>query len=235
MAEYTTNRKAAKLDSGLAQPEVVINSALVNQDMRDGYTTYNVAGSTATRTLAEDVQLTGFVKLIGARTAALTIKIDLALGFSRPIIFWNATTGGYTVTVKTTASGTPVGVDLPPGEIAMLTHDGTDIISLSGGSPTWTAPTLLNSWANFGGVNAPAGYYKRGGRVYLRGLIASGTIGAAAFTLPVGYRPAYYHYFATVTYNYVFGSGYIKDNGEVFIHDGNNTFFSLDNISFAVS
>ncbi|HEX8773250.1 MAG TPA: hypothetical protein VF735_06555 [Pyrinomonadaceae bacterium] len=231
----TPNRKIIKLESNLRQPELPINEAEENFDKRDGYVAYDVAGSVATIPMDESIQLYGFIKLTGVRTAALTLKIDLTLGFSRPIIFWNATTGGYTVTVKTTASGTPVGVALPPGEIAMLTHDGTDVISLSGGVPTWTAPTLLNSWANFGGVNAPAGYYKRGGRVYLRGLIAGGTIGATAFTLPVGYRPAYYHYFATVTYNYVFGSGYIKDNGEVFIHDGNNTFFSLDNISFAVS
>jgi hypothetical protein len=56
----------------------------------------------------------------------------------------------------------------------------------------WSAPTLVNGWVNFGGVQA-AGYMKdRMGFVHLRGNIKNGgtTVGTILFTLPAGYRPA---------------------------------------------
>jgi hypothetical protein len=52
----------------------------------------------------------------------------------------------------------------------------------------WTAASLTNSWANVGGFQTAA-YRKRAGRVWLRGSVYGGTLAAAAFTLPVGYRP----------------------------------------------
>jgi len=46
-----------------------------------------------------------------------------------------------------------------------------------------------NSWANFGGGFADAAYQRHpSGLVVLRGFITGGTVGAAAFTLPGGYR-----------------------------------------------
>jgi hypothetical protein len=58
----------------------------------------------------------------------------------------------------------------------------------------WTAPTLLNSWQNIGGSEPPAGYYKDSlGIIHIRGAVKSGSsITATVFTLPAGYRPAYY-------------------------------------------
>lgn len=54
----------------------------------------------------------------------------------------------------------------------------------------WIAPTLLNSWVNHDPPNwESAGYRKRNGLVEARGLIKNGTLGAAAYRLPVGYRP----------------------------------------------
>ena len=56
-------------------------------------------------------------------------------------------------------------------------------------TPTWIAPTLLNSWANYGGGYNNAGYMKDAlGFVHLRGLIKNGNI-ATIFNLPSGYRP----------------------------------------------
>lgn len=55
----------------------------------------------------------------------------------------------------------------------------------------WAAPTLTNSWANYGGVfNTTAYRLDSNGYVHLKGLIRNGTVGSAAFTLPTGYRPA---------------------------------------------
>jgi hypothetical protein len=60
-------------------------------------------------------------------------------------------------------------------------------------TPTWTAPTLLNSWVNFGSGWSEAGYYKDAfSRIHLRGLIHDGTMTVPVnlFTLPAGYRPS---------------------------------------------
>lgn len=52
---------------------------------------------------------------------------------------------------------------------------------------------FLNSWQNYETPNPPntrsAGFYRDRGRVYLTGVIKSGTSGTAAFTLPEGYWP----------------------------------------------
>jgi sorbitol-specific phosphotransferase system component IIA len=54
----------------------------------------------------------------------------------------------------------------------------------------WLTPTLLNSWVNYGGTMQPAQYKRIGDRVYIRGVVKSGT-GSPIFTLPAGYRPPY--------------------------------------------
>jgi Tfp pilus assembly protein PilV len=58
---------------------------------------------------------------------------------------------------------------------------------------TWTAPTLQNSWVNYGSGWTGAGYTKSpDGIVALQGLIRSGTVtsGTTIATLPSGYRPS---------------------------------------------
>lgn len=60
-----------------------------------------------------------------------------------------------------------------------------------GAAPTWVAPTLLNSWANFNaGTDQVAQYTKDArGFVEIRGSIKSGAPSSIAFQLPAGYRP----------------------------------------------
>jgi len=62
-------------------------------------------------------------------------------------------------------------------------------------APTWIAPTLLNSWVNYGnGIVGDAGYYKDAlGRVHIKGVIKDGTATASTvlFQLPAGYRPGH--------------------------------------------
>ncbi len=54
----------------------------------------------------------------------------------------------------------------------------------------WQAVTFENSWVDVGGAFNSAEFRALGDkRVEIRGLISSGTIGLAAFTLPVGFRP----------------------------------------------
>src|SRR3954471_15471582 len=52
----------------------------------------------------------------------------------------------------------------------------------------WIAPTLAGAWANHTpGTWAVAGYRRKNGIVYLKGLVKSGT--GTIFTLPNGFRP----------------------------------------------
>ena len=97
------------------------------------------------------------------------------------------------------------------------------------------APTLLNSWVNFDGGYLQAGYFKDGsGRIYLQGLIKSGTVGSAAFNLPVGYRPTNQLLFCSVSYHPANPARVdIASNGNVIIQiPTDNRYVSLDGINF---
>jgi hypothetical protein len=108
-----------------------------------------------------------------------------------------------------------------------------DNLSFLYGDTGWTnVGSFTNSWANAGtGFNAA--YRMEGTRVKLRGVIHSGTIGSAAFTLPAGYRPAQNCFFATSS-NSLFGQCNITTAGVVTPAVGSNVSFVIDNISFDV-
>lgn len=101
---------------------------------------------------------------------------------------------------------------------------------------TWTAPTLLNSWVNFGSGYSNAGYRKdpSTGIVYIRGLIKDGTAtnGTVLFNLPSGYRPT-----GAVMFPQTFSNGsaeaacriVIAATGDITIGPGvSNTFLSIN-------
>ena len=99
---------------------------------------------------------------------------------------------------------------------------------------TWIAPSFTDSWVNYSTQYNPCGYYKDSeNRVHLRGLVKYGTTGANAdiFILPTGFRPEYRHLF-TVQTNGSLGRIDITDDGRVIPYTTNNTWVSLDNISF---
>jgi len=105
---------------------------------------------------------------------------------------------------------------------------------------TWVAPTLLNSWVNFGSDYTPVGYSMEGGRVWLRGLIKSGTLNADAFVLPAAFRPAHNIVFGTAGGANSIGTGRIWAATSTAGTPGgvrpasavDNSFFSLEGISF---
>lgn len=105
--------------------------------------------------------------------------------------------------------------------------------------PSWIAPTLLNSFANYGAAGyQPAGYYKSStGRVWLRGLLqrATAALNTNIFQLPVGYRPLQRTLFIILANNNQARLD-IDTSGFVFVNAATNaswfTFFSLDGLSF---
>jgi tetrahydromethanopterin S-methyltransferase subunit B len=107
----------------------------------------------------------------------------------------------------------------------------TGIVTIDSGE-SWIAPTLLNSWVNYGGVYAVAGYYKDPiGLVHIKGLVKDGTTGTAIFSLPAGYRPSEQLMFNTGAYTgaaYVNGRIDITTGGSVIMTSGANGFLSLN-------
>ncbi len=111
-----------------------------------------------------------------------------------------------------------------------------------GSVDSWHAPSLLNNWANYGGGYPPASYtITEDGWVRLRGLIKSGVIEPSlskpAFQLPSGYRPVAHQLFpvgsGTTGWDLRIGRVDIDTNGNVCVTIGNNSWVSLEGISFA--
>lgn len=105
--------------------------------------------------------------------------------------------------------------------------------------PRFLAPTLLNSWTNFGSGYAPAGFYKDGlGRVHLRGTLNTPTLThpSTIFTLPSGFRPAEHLPFACLASGtpYVSVRVDVRSNGDVQLFGAPSTsWITLNGISFA--
>lgn len=97
-----------------------------------------------------------------------------------------------------------------------------------------TAPSFNNSWEDYGGGYRGAGYYKDlSGRVHIMGAIKNGTVGAIAFTLPVGYRPLGHLIFWVIDGAPGGCRVDVQSTGAVVIDSGcNNTIVNLNSISF---
>lgn len=107
-------------------------------------------------------------------------------------------------------------------------HHGTGV--------KWIAPTLLNSWVNYGAPYNTAAYMRTDdGLVLLRGAIKSGTTtaGTVLFTLPVGFRPAGGTAEFVSVSNGAIAQIDVETDGDVVIRVGGNTRLSLDGIVFA--
>jgi len=97
----------------------------------------------------------------------------------------------------------------------------------------WIAATYENSWASYGTPYGAAKYYKDiTGRVWLKGVVASGTIGLAIFTLPAGYRPVEEEDFLQSRASNNVISVHITAAGVVYCPTGSNVYVSLSGINF---
>lgn len=96
------------------------------------------------------------------------------------------------------------------------------------------APAFAGTWTHFDATNVyqKVSYYKGAdGRVYLCGMAAAGTINTTLFTLPAGYRPAANREFSVASNN-AFGLVEVSSAGVVKPVVGNNSWVSLDTVSF---
>lgn len=116
--------------------------ALINQEMVDidsvigGIVVLSVAGA-ANVTLTRAQALNRALKFTGVLTGNIIIYLpviaNLALspvtttiGAARDYLIWNATTGAFTLTIKTSAVGS-VGAAVTTAKKVYVFHDGTDV------------------------------------------------------------------------------------------------------------
>lgn len=95
-------------------------------------------------------------------------------------------------------------------------------------------PAFMNNWVNYGSPFNTCAFRKDAmGYVHLKGLVKNGTVGSgfAVFTLPVGYRPIGQQLIVTMSTS-VIGRVDITTVGYVMVVAGNNSWASLDNITF---
>lgn len=119
-----------------------------------------------------------------------------------------------------------------PLVVGRLPHMGGDLEDwhLVG---TGSEPAFQNSWVNFGGTDAVAGFYMQpDGWVRLKGLVKDGTSTATIFTLPDGYRPP-----VTIPFTSISASAActieVSTTGTVIkTSGGNNSHVSLAGITF---
>ena len=97
-------------------------------------------------------------------------------------------------------------------------------------------PAFENSWVDFGAGWQVAGFWLDPfGFVHLRGVIKSGTVGSAAFTLPPGFRPKLSEPFG-VDSNSAHGRVDVLADGTVVpMAPSSNVYVSLSGISFRTS
>jgi hypothetical protein len=97
-------------------------------------------------------------------------------------------------------------------------------------------PAFANAWVAFGSTFAAPAFAKDNfGRVHLRGVMKTGTVGSACFTLPDDYFPDADLLFPAASFDgaaYVVSAVTITSAGVVTPVAGNNTRFSLNGISF---
>ena len=156
--------------------------------------------------IGEDTSPNGYIKFSGTGNG------------TNPSMTLEATSGTQQIDIKSSGAG-KLGIN-------------PDFITRE----TIIAPTLLNSWINYGGARRVAGYWKdKEGMVHLEGVIKSGTTTSPTilFTLPTGYRPSNREKFATVS-NGAFASLFVDSDGNVYYESGSNVEYSLCGISFRV-
>ena len=122
----TANLKILKPEAGWHQVVAPLNAGVDDLDASlSGILTLSVAGS-ANVTLTRTQALRRVMKFTGVLTGNITIFMPVSLGTARDPLIWNATTGAFTLTIKTTTGGS-AGVAITQGKKVFIGHDGTDV------------------------------------------------------------------------------------------------------------
>jgi hypothetical protein len=149
-------------------------------------------------------------------------------GHLSEIVWLTAYTAAATTGTITRGQESTTGVAHSSGDKVICSVFAADVQGDAG----WTAATLVNSWVTNGGAWPTPGFRKGAdGRVYLRGVVKSGTSFSTIFTLPTGYRPAAKTSFAPLNAN-AGAELDINTDGTVVCSVGSTAYVGLDGASF---
>lgn len=126
----TTNLKIVKnVSEQDAQKVATINTGTDDIDaVIAGMLSVDIAG-TGTTDLTRVQALNSVIKFTGVLTGARTIRFPISLGTGRTFMIWNATTGAFSLTLKTTVGGT--GLVVTQTKKVNIFHDGTEVYASS--------------------------------------------------------------------------------------------------------
>lgn len=154
-------------------------------------------------------------------STALSTLIDSAWNFLRTVMTAPATAAFARVITKKSATSTDQ-FNVDGVKVEDIGEPWVDVVAAGGADPAFK-----NSWVNFNtGTDFAAGVRCANGEAMLRGIIKSGTVTAAAFTLPTVLRPSKPKRFAVAS-NALFGEVDINTAGDVIPQVGSNTWFDL--------
>lgn len=137
----------------------------------------------------------------------------------------------YTITLQgdtTTIPGVRSLVPLTANDVIWVLKKGNFLLALSHQDTGWHnvgaagEPVFQSSWVNFGGIYVPARFRKVGGIVTVEGMVKSGIVPNAIFTLPAGYRPSIRLYFGGVVQS-AFARLDVLATGEIAFQTGAST------------
>lgn len=243
---YTLTVKTAA-GSGVAVPQGL--RGLVECDATNvvGLTVGNAASFT-TLAASGNASVGGTVSALGdlvSTAGGLSLTNCGGIGY-RALEAVGSSANAIGMRLSNSYAGSHTWLALAQGSGNFLIHDQTDgvdrfsiakttgVVTIPAGIAVEAviAPTLVNSWVNYGGTAAPAGYWKDAfGVVHLRGCVKDGTADTTVFTLPVGYRPAVDHKGAT-TENNTARALAITASGVVSSISAGNTELWLEGITF---
>lgn len=153
---YSTNLKITLMatgeSSGVWGDTTNTNLGTLLEESIVGSGSIAMADANQTTTITDGVSATGrkvFLSLTGTLTAARTLTVPT---INKNYVVYNATTGGFGVTVKT-AAGT--GILVPAGQRRMLYADGTNVIEPVNAMTTLTVSgTLTGGTTSLGAITA---------------------------------------------------------------------------------
>lgn len=92
---------------------------------------------------------------------------------------------------------------------------------------------LFNGWSSYGAEYRGASFTQtRDNFVYLRGMVAGGSIGKTIAQLPIGCRPLKREVFAAISSGNVVARVDIHPNGEIIPYNGSSTWITLSGMTF---
>lgn len=224
--DTTTNTERITIPAGTPTRYYLVGHSTRIENLAAGVHAYGAIrknGGTVIPGTRQQVTAGGAGSYVVLTAAAV---VSLAAGDYVDVVAYHE--AGANRDVGTTANGSSFWLQALPGESA------PEVWHAIGGTGE---PAFTNSWVNFGGTEQTAAFYKDRERVYLRGLIKSGTLNSVAFTLPVGYRPTATETFPIKVGGNAIGVCIITAAGAVSIYvlGGTNAEATLSGISFRIS